>query len=515
VLFNSHIFIFLFLPVTLAGFFLLARLGPQVARYWLLAASLIFYGWWSIPFLGLLIAWMGVNYLIGNQIAKLHAEKGPDASRIWAVGGITANLLALGYYKYATFFAGTVTALTGIEFAMGAVILPLAISFHTFQQIAYLADLQRGQNPKYSLSDYMLFVSFFPQLIAGPIVHHYELVPQFKDSKTFKFQDDRFAEGIAYFVIGLVKKLALADPLSGLAAPLFATATGSPPGFGEAWFAAVAFALGLYFDFSAYSDMAIGLARMFGVRLPYNFNSPYKSTSIIEFWRRWHMTLSRFLRDYLYIPLGGNRKGPTRRSVNLFATMLLGGLWHGASWTFVVWGGLHGLYLLINHAWNGFTARRATAGRPVSLGPALSQVLTLLAVVFAWTFFAAPDFASALSVVGGMLGLNGVLRPETAELLSQTVFVAGPAHVIQQSGLSVFLTQIGKFGVFFAALAVVLFLPNSQEVIDRKRSDDDPSPVLSRIRFAPGVATGLAAGSMFLFSLTLMSDVREFVYFQF
>lgn len=514
-LFNSHIFIFLFLPLALSGFFLLARFGPRPARYWLLAASLIFYGWWSIPFLGLLIAWICANYFVGNQIAKAHAEEGPDRSRPWAIAGIAANLLALGYYKYATFVAGTVTSLTGLEFALGAVILPLAISFHTFQQIAYLADLQRGQNPKYSLTDYMLFVAFFPQLIAGPIVHHYELLPQFKDARTFRFQDNRFAEGIAYFVIGLVKKLALADPLSTLASPLFATAAGSPPGMGEAWFAAVAFALGLYFDFSAYSDMAIGLARMFGIRLPYNFNSPYKATSIIEFWRRWHMTLSRFLRDYLYIPLGGNRKGPGRRSVNLFATMLLGGLWHGAAWTFVVWGGLHGLYLLINHAWNGFCANRGRDGKPFSLGPLPSQALTLLAVVFAWTFFAAPDFESAISVIGGMLGLNGLLRPETVDLLSQSVLVAGPIHVLQETGLADLLAQIGKLTAFVSAVTVVLFLPNSQDLIDKERSGDAAAPFLSRLRFQPGVATGVVTASLFLFSLTLMSDVREFVYFQF
>lgn len=514
-LFNSHIFVLLFLPITLIGFFLAARLGTNVGRYWLLAASLIFYGWWSVPFLGLLIVWMISNYLIGHQIAKVHARHGPNGSRIWAIGGISANLLALGYYKYATFFAGTLAALTGIEFALGAVILPLAISFHTFQQIAYLADLQRGQNPKYCLSDYMLFVSFFPQLIAGPIVHHYELLPQLKSNKTFRFQDDRFAEGVAFFVIGLVKKLALADPLSGLAAPMFATAGAAPPGMAEAWFAAIAFALGLYFDFSAYSDMAIGLARMFGVRLPYNFNSPYKSTSIIEFWRRWHITLSRFLRDYLYIPLGGNRKGPTRRSVNLFVTMLLGGLWHGASWTFVIWGGLHGLYLLINHGWNGFCARRSERGTPVSLGPVFSQVLTLLAVVFAWTFFAAPGFNSAISVIGGMIGLNGPMRSDTIDLVAQTIFIAGPGHALQNSGISGVISQLGNFTAFVTAVAVVLLLPNSQEIVDRKRSDTDSTPVVGRIRFHPGVANGLVAASLFLFSLMLMSDVREFVYFQF
>lgn len=514
-LFNSHIFVLLFLPVTLIGFFLLARTGEKPARLWLLCASLLFYGWWSVPFLGLLVGWIVTNYFIGKRIVSEQKENGPAGSRPWAAGGIAANLLALGCFKYATFVTGTVTALTGIEFAVGAVILPLAVSFHTFQQIAYLADLQRGHDPKYTLTEYMLFVSFFPQLIAGPIVHHYELLPQLKDEKTFGFQEGRFAEGVAFFVIGLVKKLALADPLSSLAAPVFASATGAPPGLTEAWLGVTAFGLGLYFDFSAYSDMAIGLARMFGLRLPYNFNSPYKATSIIDFWRRWHMTLSRFLKDYLYIPLGGNRLGPTRRSVNLFITMLLGGLWHGAAWTFVVWGGLHGGYLLINHAWNGFCAKRAADGKPLSLGAVPSRILTLFAVCVAWGFFAAPSFASAMSVISGMFGFNGLVTPQTAEFLTHFVLTAGPAAVVAEAGLTGLFRQLMQVGVFGLAVFVVFCLPNSQEIIDRQRSADDPLPVITRIRFAPGAATGIAAGAAFLFSLSLMSDVQEFVYFQF
>ncbi|MFN7054708.1 MBOAT family O-acyltransferase [Hyphomonas sp.] len=515
-LFNSQVFIFLFLPVVLLGFFLLARAsGPRSARIWLLAASLVFYGWWSVPFLGLLIGWIVTNYFIGQQIIKVRRERGAATSRLWAAGGIAANLAGLGYFKYATFLTGTVTALTGIDFAIGAVILPLAISFHTFQQIAYIADLQSGHDPKYTLFEYMLFVSFFPQLIAGPIVHHYELLPQMKDDRTFGFQPDRFAEGVAFFVIGLVKKLALADPLSSLATPVFATATASPPGFGEAWLAVTAFGLGLYFDFSAYSDMAIGLARMFGIRLPYNFNSPYKANSIIDFWRRWHMTLSRFLRDYLYIPLGGNRRGGTRRSVNLFITMLLGGLWHGAAWTFVVWGGLHGAYLLVNHAWNGFCERQAKAGRAIELGVVPSRILTLIAVMIAWCFFAAPSFGSAMSVMGGMFGFNGLIGPEAADALAQSILVAGPLGVLRSGGLTELVNQVFQLLPYLLAVFTVFCLPNSQEIIDRQNSATDTSPVTTRLRFTPGIATGVAAAAAFIFALSLMSDVKEFVYFQF
>ena len=511
-LFNSHVFILAFLPIVLIGYFALAaRAGQRPARWWLLAASLVFYGWWSLPYLGLLVVWIAANHLLGEHIAKLRLAQGPLASRPWAILGIIGNLAGLFYYKYATFLLDTVTALTGLEFAIGAVILPLAISFHTFQQIAYLADIQSGQRPGYSLPDYMLFVSFFPQLIAGPIVHHHELVPQLKAKEAYALNDERFAQGVAFFTMGLIKKLVLADPISGLAAPTFASAGVEAPGFADAWLAVIAFSLGLYFDFSAYSDMAVGLARMFNVQLPYNFNSPYKAGSIIEFWRRWHMTLSRFLRDYLYIPLGGNRKGGVRRSLNLMTTMLLGGLWHGAAWTFVIWGTLHGAFLLINHAWNSLRA----AGRVAALGKIASHALTLTTVAFAWTFFAAPDFTAAWSMIQGMIGLQGWMGAA-----AQTAWAASPLGL----GVGTFEAQHGAWAVldWFApitalaiALGVAAFAPNSQEIVDGRRFEVNEPPRFGRLRFHPTVRIGLLAGAAFLFSLNLLADVREFVYFQF
>jgi alginate O-acetyltransferase complex protein AlgI len=430
-LFNSKIFIFVFLPITLVGFFWFSRrFSPEAGRVWLLAMSLVFYGWWSITYLGVLVAWMLLNYALG-QFIMARRESGSGRSSIWLGVAVAINLGLLGYYKYSAFIVDNVAQMTGVDFAMGAVVLPLAISFHTFQQIAYLVDVHGGRAPRYSVLEYLLFVSFFPQLIAGPIVHHYELMPQFKEARTYRFNPVDFAEGLAFFAIGLLKKLILVDPLSALAAPIFAAAAVQQPVLFEAWIAAIAFGLGLYFDFSGYSDMAVGLARMFGIKLPYNFNSPYQATSIVEFWRRWHMTLSRWLRDYLYISLGGSRRGNVRRHVNLMATMLLGGLWHGAAWTFVAWGALHGLYLVVNHIWNGLVARAAARGRSLSIGAGPAQIITLLAVTIAWVFFAAPSFAAALSILKGIAGFNGMLSSQDAV---QVLLMHGPATAGADTG---------------------------------------------------------------------------------
>ena len=518
-LFNSHVFIFAFLPIVLAGFFMLGRRrSSAAARWWLLAASLVFYGWWSWGYLALLLATMVFNWGLGRLVAHLR-EHVPGRGRRLTELGVAVNLALLGWFKYATFVAGNVTALTGIDFALEAVVLPLAISFHTFQQIAYLVDVQRGTAKQYALSDYLLFVSFFPQLIAGPIVHHYELLPQFERRETYRFQAEAFAAGVAFFVIGLTKKLAIADPVGALATPTFAGAEVNAPGMVEAWLAAVAYSLGLYFDFSAYSDMAVGLARMFGIRLPYNFNSPYKAASIIDFWRRWHMTLSRFLRDYLYVPLGGSRRGPARRHLNLMVTMLLGGLWHGAGWTFVIWGALQGFYLLVNHAWNGYAARVAAAGRPrPSLGVPLARALTLLAVLVGWVFFAAPSLAAALTVLAGMAGANGFgPRPPVIGALVDAALGRTEVDLLATGpeGALALLGTVGALAALVGGAFLVLAAPNSQEIVDGRAERIDEPRRWRRIRFRPSPAMAVGAAAAFLFALTLMADVKEFVYFQF
>ncbi|MBI0432294.1 MBOAT family protein [Roseomonas sp. KE0001] len=507
-LFNSHIFILAFLPITLLGFFLLGRLSStRPARLWLLAASLVFYGWWSIPYLGLLLLSMLLNYALGLAIID-RRERAPRAAWWLTAAGVTGNVALLAWYKYAAFVLDNVGALTGLDFAFGAVILPLAISFYTFLQIAYVVDARRGRAERYGFLDYCLFVTFFPHLIAGPIVHHYELIPQFHRPAIYRPRAADIAAGVAFFAMGLLKKLLIADPVGGLATPVFNGA--GAPGLAEAWIGAVAFSVGLYYDFSAYSDMAIGLARMFGIVFPYNFNSPYRSASIIDFWRRWHMTLSRFLRDYLYIPLGGNRHGGGRRSMNLMATMLLGGLWHGAGWAFVVWGGLHGLYLLINHAWAG----AVKAGRARALPPAAARLLTLGAVLLAWVFFAAPDMSRAFAVLGGMAGVNGLAMPETAALI-QTLFSEGPRAVAAQIGGMALLNQAVALSTLVAALLIIALLPNSQQMIDGRAADPAEAPRWPWLRFRPRFATAFATAAAFLLALALMAEVKEFVYFQF
>ncbi|MGE3936590.1 MAG: MBOAT family protein, partial [Rhodospirillaceae bacterium] len=337
-LFNSLEFIFLFLPVTLVGWFAIGRVaGPRAAILWLIAASFVFYAWWNVRFIALLAVSIGVNFWIGSRLSA-DATPGPSR-RMLLLLGIGFNLAILGYFKYANFFVDNIQAVTGASFAWEPVLLPIAISFFTFQKIAFLADAYWGRARAYDFAHFSLFVMFFPQLIAGPIVHHREIIPQIEAKRTIRFSLDDFAAGLTIFAIGLAKKVVVADHCGEWASRLFAAAdNGLDPGFFDAWIGALSYTLQIYFDFSAYSDMAVGLARMFGFRMPINFDSPYKAASIIDFWRRWHMTLSRFLRDYLYIPLGGSRRGRARQYLNILVTMFLSGLWHGAGWTFVLWG---------------------------------------------------------------------------------------------------------------------------------------------------------------------------------
>jgi alginate O-acetyltransferase complex protein AlgI len=331
-LFNSFGFLFMYLPVVLAGHLALARWSPRWTAAWLALASLFFYGYWDARYLPLLMASIIFNFWTARRMTASTAHR-----KRWLVFALAANLALLGYYKYANF----------LLWQDWAIVLPVGISFFTFTQIAFLVDCYRASAGEYRLVHYILFVSYFPHLIAGPVLHHKEMMPQFDRQPQPDTAD--FAVGLSIFVVGLAKKVLLADPISVLVGPVFTL--GAQPQLVEAWIGALAYSFQLYFDFSGYSDMAIGLSRMLGVKLPLNFNSPYRAANISEFWRRWHMTLSRFLRDYLYVPLGGNRDGARRRYRNLMLTMLLGGLWHGAGWTFVVWGGLHGVYLVLHHGW--------------------------------------------------------------------------------------------------------------------------------------------------------------------
>ena len=404
-LFNSFEFIFGFLPLALIGFFVISRRGSRpLAIAYLSLASMFFYAWWNPWYLLLLLAEVVFNFGLGRRLARPDAS--PRERLLLTIFGIGVMLAVLGYFKYTYFILDIVNDLGGTSWSAGTIILPLGISFHSFQQIAYLVDSYKRQAPRYRFDEYCLFVTFFPQLIAGPIVHHHEIIPQLQSPALVRPRPLNLSLGLAIFSVGLFKKTVLADGLAQIASPIFNAAAGGLTLLpSEAWAAAIAYSLQLYFDFSAYSDMAIGLALMFNVRLPVNFYSPYRATNIADFWRRWHMTLSRFLRNYLYIPLGGNRRGRSRQVVNLMITMLLGGLWHGAGWTFVIWGGLHGLYLVIHRLW--------TLAAPPSENPwalrarrLAGWLVTMMAVAIAWVFFRAADLPTAIAMLRSMGGLQ-------------------------------------------------------------------------------------------------------------
>ena len=330
-LFNSYEFIFIFLPITFAGFFLLGTYKKNYAMLWLVAASFVFYGYWDYRYVPLLFASILFNYLVGRQIENTRSKK-------WLVLGIVVNVLLLGYFKYTDFFLGTINDIAGESyFALPHIVLPLGISFFTFTQSAYLVDVYRGEAVNSSFVAYCEFVTIFPHLIAGPIINYKEMLPQFLAGKTFKINYDNLAMGISIFAMGLFKKVAIADKLAICANAAFSHTESLT--FLEAWIGALSYTFQLYFDFSGYSEMAIGLGLMFNLKLPINFNSPYQAASIIDFWRRWHMTLGAWVRDYLYIPMGGNRHGEFAKMRNLFVSMMIIGLWHGAGWIFVLWGG--------------------------------------------------------------------------------------------------------------------------------------------------------------------------------
>jgi alginate O-acetyltransferase complex protein AlgI len=393
-LFNSYQFIFLFLPIALFGYFALGRLGNLAPVIWLALASLAFYAVSNWQFVALLLGSIAFNYAIGWLLIARRLRGGVRFTALTV--GVAGDLVVLGTFKYAGFLAANLNAMFSTGFSVN-ILLPVGISFYTFTQIAFLVDAYRGKVARYALPHYALFVTYFPHLIAGPILHHKDMIPQFEAAESKSPNPHLILCGLMIFAIGLFKKTGLADGIQ----PLVSLAFGSTaPSFDQAWIGALAYTFQLYFDFSGYSDMAIGISLMFGIFLPLNFNSPYKATSIIDFWRRWHMTLSQFLRDYLYIPLGGNRHGRLLRYLNLMATMVLGGLWHGAAWTFVAWGALHGAYLCINHAWNHFGP--ATAPRFARAADIAAFILTFLSVVIAWVFFRADNMASALYVLSKM-----------------------------------------------------------------------------------------------------------------
>jgi D-alanyl-lipoteichoic acid acyltransferase DltB (MBOAT superfamily) len=529
-LFNSPIFIFFFLPTVLIVFLLLksfsARAGNHIQQrlpiIWLILASLFFYGWWYPGNLGIILTSIALNYGLGILLNRNGFS--PVVRKFLLVVGISGNLLAIAYYKYAAFLVDNANSLLGQNFQVPDIILPIAISFFTFQQIAYLVDAYAVRSEERNFVNYIFFITFFPQLIAGPIIHHSDVLPQLSQAR-WKVAIPEIMIGSTIFIMGLFKKVIFADSIAEYATPVFNAASENIiPTFSEAWVGALAYTFQLYFDFSGYSDMAIGLAFMFGIRLPINFFSPYQAISITDFWRRWHITLSNFLRDYLYIPLGGNRKGNLRQSLNLMTTMLLGGLWHGAGWTFILWGGLHGLALVINHQ---YRAIRKRLGHEIEHDSVLLKrmgwALTFLFVVIAWVYFRADSFTTANVILASMFGVNGIELPSTLQPLLGSFNNFG-------IGFSGFTAVIGLrekralFWIFCLALTAFV-MPNTQEWMGRytpvlKMPAQMSSPLTQRswfdlLRWHPNkvwsVTMGFAAGICFL----ALNRISEFLYFQF
>ena len=513
-LFNSYPFLFLFLPVTLLGFFRLGRFKPALASLWLFLASLTFYAWWNPVYVVLLLASVLFNYAVGQALLRNHGRAG--AMQAILTLGVAVDLGLLGYYKYANFFVSSLTGLFDNGWHIAPVLLPLGISFFTFTQIAFLVDAYRGEVKEANLIHYGLFVTYFPHLIAGPVLHHSEMMPQFARASTYRLNWQDLAVGLTFFAIGLFKKVVLADGIAPFVTPVFDAATnGGALTFMEAWGGALAYTFQLYFDFSGYSDMAIGLSRLFGVKLPLNFNSPYRAANIIEFWQRWHMTLSRFLRDYLYFPLGGNRKSPLRRLVNLMFTMLLGGLWHGAGWTFVLWGGLHGIYLVINHLWQEGCVRLGwQAVHPSRLSQWAGMMLTFFAVVVAWVVFRAPDLHAAQQMLSTMSGLHGITLPGRSLLPEQ---LAGMLETLGIGfGPSTLFYGLGNVWGWIAVLwGLAWFAPNSQQILADYQPVLEPVDYRGRLRWKPDSIWLAWVAVCLIYSITEMEKVSEFLYFQF
>jgi len=532
-LFNSLEFIFIFLPLVWFGFTRLARFSNTAAIVWLSLASFVFYGTWDWRYTCLLGASMLINFWIGFLILRA----GKSRAGFWCAVGVVVNLGCLAVFKYADFIVGNFNLVAATVLPLPGLTLPPGISFFTFTQIAFLVDARRGVvTGKYDLASYSLFVNWFPHLIAGPVLHHAKMIPQFRHLAGNVTNHDNLASGLTLFAIGMAKKLLLADNLALLASPVFdSAANGMEPSFYAAWCGAVAYSFQIYFDFSGYSDMAVGLSRLFNVELPINFASPYKATSIIDFWRRWHISLSSFLRDYLYIPLGGNRKGPLRRYINLMITMLLGGLWHGASWGFVLWGGLHGLYLMVNHFWQQrplFTWKISTCRRRVWIEAAISLALVAMAVAV----YAKLWWLALLLILSGFLWRNVVAHPDNSVAawsgqvlrigltfavvtLSWVFFrstsLAGAVEMLQgmfgANGLTTNgLIDFSKMGVadnvsaqktlFYSAL-IIWLAPDSNQLTLRLRAAGTPGAVFG--------------GILLLTCLMRIGKPSEFLYFQF
>lgn len=534
-LFNSYAFIFGFLPLALAAFWLAGRFGRDAALLALILASIAFYAFWR-PFNVVLMApSVALNYLIARQLQR-DAEARPGRARALLLAGIAFNVAFLGYFKYLAFGETVVNDVFGAGLILTRVILPLGISFITFQKIAFLIDVQAGRIERFTLRDYVLFVLFFPQLIAGPIVHYREMMPQFHAAPC-RFRAEDTAVGISLFSFGLFKKVVLADPIATYVSPIYAaTAAGHPPGLFGAWFAALGFTLQVYFDFSGYTDMALGLARLFGMQLPPNFNSPLRASNIVDFWLRWHMTLTRFLTAYIYNPLslaltrrrvargkrvlGGRNPSwsafPTLLMFPTVLTMFISGLWHGAGYTFILWGLLHGVYLVINHAWRLLRPRLfPDPKRYARWARGAGFAVTFPAVVISMVMFRAPSVAAALAIWHGMTGAGGATIPAVVLHGLGTLGAAIGALGIGASTASGAIFVHGWLWLA-AGLAIALGAPNTLQILA------DHGPALGvkpapgrRVIWRPSAGWAVALAAVAGVGILSLGQLTAFIYWQF
>ncbi|WP_227394423.1 MBOAT family O-acyltransferase [Jeotgalibacillus aurantiacus] len=479
-LFNSYVFILCFLPVVIVSYYLLLKLDNKLySRLLLVLGSLYFYSFWNINYLPLILISILINYVIAIVINRVQRT---ILKKIYLVAGIVFNISLLGYFKYFDFFIESTNQFFQTNLPLLEIALPLAISFFTFQQIAYIVDSYRGETAHYNFVDYSLFVTFFPQLIAGPIVHHSEMISQFKDKANAKFNSHNFASGLFIFSIGLAKKVLIADTFAQYANDGYSNLASLT--VVDSWITTLAYTLQLYFDFSGYCDMAIGLALLFNFRIPVNFNSPYKSLNIQEFWRRWHITLGRFFTQYVYIPLGGSKKGPVRTYINLFLIFFISGFWHGAGWTFIVWGVMHGVASIIYRAWSKGKVR---------LPKVIAWGITFLFVHVAWVYFRAPDLSTANLMVSNMFNVRALDLPPGIS-----------------AALSNLLNMNFQSADYFFNLTIVLYLAIGYVIVFFTRNS------IERLNtFEPNVRTGIAASVFFVISLLYLTRVSEFIYFNF
>jgi alginate O-acetyltransferase complex protein AlgI len=539
-LFNSYPFLFGFLPVVLAGFYILGARRRDWALLWLTAASLFFYAWWRPINVFLIAPSILINYGLSRALEHTRDTK-PAQAKVILVVGILFNICFLGYFKYLNFFESSLNDAFGTGFILTHLILPLGISFITFQKIAFLVDVHGGRVDRFTLADYGLFVLFFPQLIAGPIVHYREMMPQFRAAEC-RYDPQNVAVGATLFFFGLAKKLVLADPLSALVAPLYTqAAAGTPQTATEAWMAAFGFTLQIYFDFSGYSDMALGLARCFGIKLPVNFNSPLKATSIIDFWLRWHVSLTRFLTAYIYNPMSlaltrrrmaqgktvfGGRNTSIGAYLSLLAmptmlTMLVSGFWHGAGYTYILWGLLHGAFLCVNHAWRMLRPRIWNDTKIYNKHAApFGFVLTFLSVVTAMVLFRAPTAGSAWLLWKGMVGVYGVDLP-------QAVFS-------RLGGIVPLLTSLGVHSAWTSGsllmnatiriallLAIALLLPNTLQMLAAFepalgiKPDKTQSSSERLLTWRPNRTWAIGLAFVAFAGILSLGQLSEFLYWQF